>query len=94
MLKNKWQNANCSVFFRLLESAASAAKIPERDSQTNERECGHKPVVVVPMLDPSVNGYIRSRDITPMPAKGVSADVNMELLWTRIVIIQPTRIAI
>ncbi len=39
-----------------------------------------RPVVVVPILEPNVNGYILSRDITPTPANGVRAEVNIELL--------------
>lgn len=38
------------------------------------------PVVVVPILAPNVRGYIRSKDITPIPARGVRADVKIELL--------------
>jgi hypothetical protein len=52
----------------------------------------YRPVVVVPILEPNVNGYILSRDITPMPANGVRAEVNIELLWTKIVRTHPTRI--
>lgn len=52
------------------------------------------PVTVVPMLEPRVSGYIRSRVITLRPTSGVSADVNTELDCTRIVRQAPTIIAI
>ena len=48
------------------------------------------PVMVVPMFDPKVNGYIRSMVTTPRPTSGVRVDVNMELLCTKMVKIHPT----
>lgn len=52
-----------------------------------------RPVAVVPMLAPRVSGYIRSRDMIPIPTRGVIADVKMELLWTKKVQIAPVMIA-
>ena len=51
------------------------------------------PVAVVPIFAPKVNGKARSRDTTPTPMRGVSADVKMELDWTNIVKPAPTRMA-
>jgi len=38
-----------------------------------------KEVVVVPMLEPNVNGYTRSTVKTPNPTNGVKAEVKTEL---------------
>ena len=51
------------------------------------------PVVVVPMFEPRVRGYILSILITPTPTSGVILEVNTELLCTTIVSPQPTRMA-
>jgi len=50
-------------------------------------------VVVVPILAPSVSGYILSIDIIPIPTNGVRAEVKMELDWTRKVRPVPITIA-
>lgn len=78
MLKNKWQKAICKANCKAGPLVARAAR---------------RPVVVVPILEPSVRGYMRSREMTPMPAKGVRADVKMELLCTRMVMMQPMKMA-
>lgn len=78
MLKKRWQSAICNADSNLSPEAAIAAR---------------RPVAVVPMFDPKVNGYILSSLITPIPTSGVIADVNTELLWTRMVIPAPTTIA-
>ena len=48
------------------------------------------PVIVVPIFDPNVNGYMRSIVMIPRPTSGVNVDVKIELLCTSIVNIQPT----
>ena len=50
-------------------------------------------VIVVPMLAPRVMGNILCTGRTPMPTRGVNADVVTELDCTRIVIKKPTKIA-
>ena len=47
-------------------------------------------VVVVPMFDPNVSGYIRFKLTTPMPTRGVNVEVKTELDWTRKVRRAPT----
>ena len=47
-------------------------------------------VQVVPMLLPKVRGNILSSEITPIPTRGVNAEVNTLLLCTSIVIPIPT----
>ena len=47
----------------------------------------------LPMFDPNVSGYVLSIVITPIPTNGVRVDVKIELLWTRIVMAAPKRIA-
>ena len=54
---------------------------------------GYIPVAVVPMLEPSVSGYILSKWMTPTPTRGVMADVKIDELCTRIVIPAPSRMA-
>lgn len=51
------------------------------------------PVIVVPMFDPKVNGYIRSMDTTSIPTSGVRSEVKIELLCTKKVQSAPIRIA-
>ncbi len=46
-------------------------------------------VNVVPTLAPKVNGYILSRDKTPMPTRGVNAEVNTEEDCNSVVISAP-----
>ena len=76
MLKNVWHRAICKEFFSSMAVVAvSAAMIP---------------VMVVPMFEPKVNGYIRSMVTMPRPTSGVRVDVKIELLWTKIVKIHPT----
>lgn len=74
MLKKRWQRANCRARSMVEGDEARAARIP---------------VAVVPMLEPNVNGYIRSNLRHPTPTNGVKADVKTDELWTRIVIPAP-----
>jgi hypothetical protein len=76
ILKKVWHKAICNEFRSSWAVVAVNAAII--------------PVIVVPILDPNVNGYIRSIDIIPRPTSGVKVDVNIELLCTSIVNIQPT----
>lgn len=78
MLKKRWQKATCSDRGMDSASCASADKIP---------------VIVVPILEPRVRGYIRSSSITPMPTSGVKVEVKIELLCTRMVKPAPKRSA-
>lgn len=78
MLKNKWHKAICNEFGMASSLCAKAAKMA---------------VVVVPILAPSVSGYILSMATTPMPTSGVRADVNTELDCTKIVRPVPIRMA-
>lgn len=78
MLKKRWQSAIWILFSSLSPELAMAAS---------------RPVAVVPMLEPRVNGYIRSRVMTPTPTSGVRAEVKTELLWTKKVMPAPTRMA-
>ena len=77
MLKNRWQKAIWRALSKF-ELDAKAARMP---------------VAVVPMFAPKVNGKARSKDTTPTPMRGVSADVKMELDWINIVKPAPTRMA-
>jgi len=78
MLNNKWHIAICIAFCIPSESWEKAARIP---------------VAVVPMLDPSVSGYILSTVRTPIPTRGVIEDVKMELDCTSTVKIAPIKMA-
>lgn len=49
-------------------------------------------VMVVPILAPNDKGYICSRRRTPIPTKGVKADVVIDEDWTRMVIPHPINI--
>ena len=51
------------------------------------------PVMHVPMLAPSTTGYMRSIVMTPMPTRGVRAEVVIEEDWTQMVSPSPTAIA-
>ena len=50
-------------------------------------------VKVVPMLAPRVMGSILATGKTPMPTKGVRAEVVTELDWTMMVMPKPTKMA-
>lgn len=76
MLKKVWHNAICNE----LRSSRAVVAV----------NAAIIPVIVVPIFDPNVNGYIRSRVIIPRPTSGVKVDVNIELLCTSIVNMQPT----
>lgn len=78
MLKNRWHIEICSEGFSVLESCANELSIE---------------VTVVPILDPSVSGYILSTVRTPMPTSGVRAEVNILEDCTSIVRIAPIKIA-
>ena len=69
ILKNRWHMETLSEFSKSSPSCASAASTE---------------VNVVPILDPSVSGYILSIVITPIPQSGVNALVNILDDWTRI----------
>ena len=78
MLKNKGQRAICNAFSKFDPCDAKAAS---------------RPVVVVPIFDPRVSGYILFKLITPIPTSGVKVEVKTELLWTRNVSAAPTIMA-
>ena len=65
MLKKRWQKATCNAAANFPLELAKAAS---------------RPVAVVPMFEPRVSGYIRFSEMIPMPTRGVSAEVNIELL--------------
>lgn len=50
-------------------------------------------VIVVPMFDPRVKGYILSTLISPSPTSGVRVEVNTDELCTNTVRIAPIKIA-
>lgn len=70
MLKKRWHMETCIA--GMMESASWASD-------------ASMAVKVVPMLEPSVRGYILSIVMTPTPTRGVRADVNMLDDWTRMV---------
>lgn len=78
ILNRKWHMEICNAYTIPEESVARAAS---------------RLVVQVPIFEPIVRGYIRFKLITPMPTKGVIAEVKTELLCTRNVKIAPTIIA-
>jgi hypothetical protein len=45
----------------------------------SEAIAANRPVPVVPILEPKVKGYMRSKETTPSPTSGVSAEVKTEL---------------
>ena len=55
-----------------------------------DAKAASKLVVVVPMFEPKVRGYARSRDTRPAPARGVSVLVKTLLDWTMMVRPAPT----
>ena len=78
MLKKRCESATWRVCWKTSRLDARAARMA---------------VKVVPMLAPSVSGYMRSRCRIPTPTSGVRADVKTELLCTNIVKPAPINMA-
>ena len=85
-----------SKVFTLVRFSFASRKMPasvNRAWKPKKKINSYKPVAVVPMLDPSVRGYMRSMWMTPTPTSGVKALVKMDELCTNTVIPAPSRIA-
>lgn len=65
MLKNVWARAIWSEYCKYFDELLNAAKIP---------------VIVVPILLPSIKGKTLSSETAPRPTNGVNNEVKTELL--------------
>ncbi len=78
--------------------ALNAANMPDKETKQNFFDFKFQikifadtiPVTVVPMLDPSVSGNMRSSVTKPMPTKGVKVLVNTLELCTTMVNTHPS----
>ena len=83
ILKNIWHNAIC-------KDDLNCSGVDE----LLEASAAKRPVIVVPMFEPIVNGNIRSIETSPKPTNGFNELIKTELLCTKIVKKQPIKIDI